>query len=184
MGKKEQELWEAGATLAKVGLEETVAAKNAEADKINAALDEGKTERQAQKTAATDMQSKIDNAKCSNHPGCSGLSGLHGYCCPALDTNKMHLGSSKLEGERLDCCSGGGSAPSMASDSKPSSVTNLNFAAVGLATKDTTVAASASGNFGITSMLLATISGSAVTTMVFKLTSGKEEKNAPYQPLA
>merc|ERR1712194_92941 len=170
MGKKEQELWEAGATLAKVGLEETVAAKNAEADKINAALDEGKTERQAQKTAATDMQSKIDNAKCSNHPGCSGLTGLHDYCCPALDTNKMHLGSSKLEGETLDCCSG--PPPPLEGDSMPSSVTKVNFDAVGLATKDTTVAASASGNFGITSMLLATISGSAVTAMVFKLTSG------------
>jgi len=277
--KKAQEEVEAAAKLKQEAEEKTVAAKNAEAAKIKAAADKVVNEATAKKTAAEGMLSKIDNAQCKKHTGCSGL---EGYCCPTLNTNKMHLGSTKLDGAMLGCC---GSAmemgelplfidlftnhmqstmpymppppvlkcvntkatavitacPRLAHTSSCTPACNDAFEdyissldgsccrndpteeeecrasektgvqriqqmfnqmcgkqeemvtieaqsgdhrVVQLATNDATVAASASGNFGITSMLLAAISGCAVTAMVFKLTSGTEEKNAPYQPLA
>jgi len=263
--KKAQEEVEAAAKLKQEAEEKTVAAKNAEAAKIKAAADKVVNEATAKKTAAEGMLSKIDNAQCKKHTGCSGL---EGYCCPTLNTNKMHLGSTKLDGAMLGCC---GSAAEMEEIPNfhdfftnslqatmlyrpPSAVVQCanakasSFNAVCLthqrsapsctpackdafegymsaldgsccrhdanrqeecvasvktfvqqtqnrfnqkcgaqeemATSDAIVAATASGNFGITSMLLATISGSAVTAVVFKLTSGKEEKGAPYKLLA
>merc|ERR1712228_374400 len=53
------------------------------------------------KAAAEGMLKKISNAGCAKHPGCKGM---QGYCCPTLNFNTMHLGSTKLEGAKLACC--------------------------------------------------------------------------------
>jgi len=162
--KKASEEVAAAAKLKEQAEEKTVAAKNAEAAKIKAAADKVVNEATAKKTAAEGMLSKIDNAQCKKHTGCSGL---EGYCCPTLNTNKMHLGSTKLDGESLGCC---GAAVEMAA--QPS---------VELASSGDQTSSSNSGDFGVLSMLLAAACGSAVTAMVFKLSSPKEEKIGVYQ---
>merc|ERR1712004_269725 len=81
--------------------EKVVAAKNADAAKIQAAADKELKEANAKKAAAEGMIAKIDNAQCAKHAGCKGM---EGYCCPTLNFAKMHLGSAKLDGASLACC--------------------------------------------------------------------------------
>merc|ERR1711972_305320 len=83
--------------------EKVVAAKNAEAKKIAAEAATAMATATKKKNAAEAVLKKIDNAACAKHAGCKGL---EGYCCPTLDFNKMHLGSSQLNGESLGCCGG------------------------------------------------------------------------------
>merc|ERR1712056_167488 len=78
-------------------------AKRAEAAKIQAAADKELKEANTKKATAEAMIKKIENAACAKHAGCKGLVG---YCCPTLNTNKMHLGSSQLSGASLGCCGG------------------------------------------------------------------------------
>merc|ERR1712038_1108741 len=100
MGKHQLEV-AAAAKLKEEAEEKTVAAKTHLAEKIKAAADKSTHEANVKKAAAESLLKKIDNAKCTKHAGCKGPTG---YCCPTLDTNKMHLGSTKLDGESLGCC--------------------------------------------------------------------------------
>merc|ERR1712110_538950 len=93
--------------------EKVVAAKNAEATKIQAAADKELKEANAKKAAAEGMIAKIDNAQCAKHAGCKGL---EGYCCPTLNFGKMHLGSAKLDGAQLGCCGGSAELASEAAE--------------------------------------------------------------------
>merc|ERR1712217_315874 len=99
--KKHQLEVAAAAKLKEEAEEKTVAAKTHLAEKIKAAADKSTHEANVKKAAAESMLKKIDNAKCTKHAGCRGLTG---YCCPTLNTNKMHLGSTRLDGENLGCC--------------------------------------------------------------------------------
>merc|ERR1712217_881517 len=99
--KKHQLEVAAAAKLKEEAEEKTVAAKTHLAEKIKAAADKSTHEANVKKAAAEAMLKKIDNAKCTKHAGCKGLTG---YCCPTLNTNKMHLGSTRLDGENLGCC--------------------------------------------------------------------------------
>merc|ERR1711948_120540 len=101
--KKKAEEEAAAAKLKEDAEEKVVAAKNADAAKIQAAADKELKEANRKKAAAEGMITKIDNAACAKHAGCKGLDG---YCCPTLDFNKMHLGSSELSGASLGCCGG------------------------------------------------------------------------------
>merc|ERR1711948_237271 len=83
--------------------EKVVAAKTAEANKIAAEAAKATAAATKKKAAAEAVLKKIDNAACAKHAGCKGLVG---YCCPTLDFNKMHLGSSELSGASLGCCGG------------------------------------------------------------------------------
>merc|ERR1712014_424334 len=105
--KKKAEEEAAAAKLKEDAEEKVVAAKNADAAKIQAAADKELKEANAKKAAAEGMIAKIDNAQCAKHAGCKGLDG---YCCPTLNFAKMHLGSAKLDGAQLGCC---GSATEM-----------------------------------------------------------------------
>merc|ERR1711870_44201 len=100
--KKAQEEAAAAAIQAKAE-EKVVAAKTAEADKIAAEAAKAMATATKKKNAAEAVLKKIDNAACAKHAGCNGL---EGYCCPTLDFNKMHLGSSQLNGASLGCCGG------------------------------------------------------------------------------
>merc|ERR1712050_629377 len=99
--KKHQLGVAAAAKLKEEAEEKTVAAKTHLAERIKAAAEKSTHEANVKKAAAEAMLKKIDNAKCSKHAGCKGLTG---YCCPTLNTNKMHLGSTRLDGENLGCC--------------------------------------------------------------------------------
>merc|ERR1712003_185948 len=83
--------------------EKVVAAKNAEAKKIAAEAAAAMATATKKKNAAEAVLKKIENAACAKHAGCKGL---EGYCCPTLNFNKMHLGSSHLDGASLGCCGG------------------------------------------------------------------------------
>merc|ERR1712003_571561 len=100
--KKAQEEAAAAAIQAKAE-EKVVDAKNAEAKKIAAEAATAMATATKKKNAAEAVLKKIDNAACAKHAGCKGL---EGYCCPTLDFDKMHLGSSQLAGESLGCCGG------------------------------------------------------------------------------
>merc|ERR1712190_485753 len=100
--KKAQEEAEAAALQAKAE-EKVVAAKNAEAKKIAEDAAKAMATATKKKDAAEAVLKKIENAACAKHAGCKGLVG---YCCPTLDFNKMHLGSSQLSGASLGCCGG------------------------------------------------------------------------------
>merc|ERR1711979_137564 len=99
--KKHQLEVAAAAKLKEEAEEKTVAAKTHLAEEIQAKADKVSSEAETKKAAAEAMLKKIDNAKCTKHAGCKGLTG---YCCPTLNTNKMHLGSTRLDGENLGCC--------------------------------------------------------------------------------
>merc|ERR1712007_336637 len=99
--KKDAKTQATAAKLKKEEEEKVVAAKNALAKKIKAAAGKAVNEAEQKEAAAKSMLAKIDDAQCSKHAGCKGLAG---YCCPTLNTNKMHLGSQKLDGESLGCC--------------------------------------------------------------------------------
>merc|ERR1712176_1381544 len=145
----------AAAKLKKEAEEKVVHAKNELADKTREEAAKVVSEANQKEAAAKAMLVKIDNAQCSKHPGCAKLSG---YCCPTLNTNKMHLGSQKLDGETLGCC---GTSQNLATETQ----------------------APTTGNFGAASILFAAFSGSALTAMVLKFFPGKDSTNAPYERL-
>jgi len=153
--KKKAEEEAAAAALSEKAEDKVVASKNSEAAKIKAAAAKVVNEATAKKTAAEAMLKKIENAQCKKHTGCATL---EGYCCPTLNTNTMHLGSTKLDGENLGCC-------------------NTAEEMVEMATRDPT------GSFGIVSMLLAAAAGSVVTASAFKLSAGKKAATGPYERL-
>merc|ERR1711870_109466 len=76
--KKHQEEVSAAAEIKEKANEKTVAAKNKEAATIQAEANKTVAEANKKKAAAEGMITKISNAKCSKHAGCTGL---EGYCC-------------------------------------------------------------------------------------------------------
>merc|ERR1712232_457343 len=161
--KKKAEEEAAAAKLKEDAEEKVVAAKNADAAKIQAAADKELKEANAKKAAAEGMIAKIDNAQCSKHAGCKGL---EGYCCPTLNFAKMHLGSAKLDGAQLGCCGGATEL-----DSEAASVTFADNQEV-----DT-------DGFGAGAMMLSAMCGSALTLAAFRLMARKDEQNAAYQTM-
>merc|ERR1711870_173688 len=161
--KKKAEEEAAAAKLKEDAEEKVVAAKSADAAKIQAAADKELKEANAKKAAAEGMIAKIDNAQCAKHAGCKGL---EGYCCPTLNFAKMHLGSAKLDGAQLGCCGGS---------------TELDGEAVGVILADTTVGES--DGFGAGAMMLSAMCGSAMTLAALRLSTRKEDQSAPYQTM-
>merc|ERR1712083_703028 len=163
MGKKKaQEEAAAAANQAKAE-EKVVAAKTAEADKIAAEAATAMATATKKKNAAEAVLKKIDNAACAKHAGCKGL---EGYCCPTLDFNKMHLGSSHLDGESLGCCGA-------ASELESEEVEEVEA----MSTK----AANSAQEFGLSSVFLAFVTGSAVGAAVLKVSSRRPGNDAEYQ---
>merc|ERR1712187_625136 len=120
------------------------------------------------KHAAEAVLKKIENAACTKHAGCKGM---EGYCCPTLDFNKMHLGSSKLNGATLACCGG-------ASELE---IEDLEGVEAMSAESDTSEAAPQ--EFGLSSVFLAFVTGSAVSAAVLKASSRKAGNHAEYQSM-
>merc|ERR1712176_1384534 len=150
--KKDQEETAAAAKLKQESEDKVVAAKNEEAAKIKAAAEKASSKALAKKAAAKEMLKKIDNAKCVNNAGCKGL---QGYCCPTLNTNTMHLGSTKLDGENLGCCGGAAEMTDTASP-KPS------------------------GRLDLVALLAAAVGGSAVTAFAFKMSAKKASSDGAF----
>merc|ERR1712151_1124609 len=150
--KKHQEEESAKAKLTEEAEDKIVSAKKKEAAEIQAKADKVSSEAETKKAAAETMLKKIDNAQCSKHAGCKGLTG---YCCPTLNTNKMHLGSTKLDGENLGCC---GTAVEMMDGAETIPARNVDSVA----------------------LLVAALAGSGVTALAFKLSTGKAADGEPY----
>merc|ERR1712066_1139966 len=140
--------------------EKVVAAKNAEAKKIAADAAAAMASATKKKDAAEAVLKKIDNAACAKHAGCKGLVG---YCCPTLDFNKMHLGSTQLSGASLGCCGG-------ASELEIEEVEAMS-----------TESATSAQEFGLSSVLLAFVTGSAVSAAALKAFSRQTGNDAEYQ---
>merc|ERR1712187_258660 len=102
------------------------------------------------KNAAEAVLKKIENAACAKHAGCKGL---EGYCCPTLNFNKMHLGSSHLDGESLGCCGGASELESEEVEAMSTEASNRE---------------AAPQEFGVSSVFLAFVTGSAVSAAVLK----------------
>merc|ERR1712066_776260 len=151
--KREAEREAAAAELRRDQEERIVAEKNELAAHIQAKANRKTAEARRKEAAAEAMLRKIDNAQCSKHAGCAGLSG---YCCPTLDTNHMEIGSTTLNGENLGCC---GTTAEMAAETT----------------------APAIPSFHTMSMLLGALVGSSMTAMTFKFFHGKETPNMPYE---
>merc|ERR1712176_1155844 len=160
--KKAEEEAEAAAIQAKAE-EKVVAAKNAEAKKIAAEAAAAMASATKKKDAAEAVLKKIDNAACSKHAGCKGLVG---YCCPTLDFNKMHLGSSELSGASLGCCGG---------------ASELEIQEVEEVDAMSTESANSVQDFGLSSVLLAFVTGSAVSAAALKAFSRRTGNDAEYQ---
>merc|ERR1712113_873552 len=153
-----------GAAIKEKAEEKVVAGKKQEAAEIAAEAAKATAVANKKKAAAEGMLKKISNAQCTKHPGCKGMAG---YCCPTLNFNTMHLGSTKLEGAMLACCNGAmekefESAAELVSEGAPA-----NFKVEG---------------FDITSILFAFIAGSVVTAAALKL-STKVSSPEGYQNL-
>merc|ERR1711948_84965 len=146
-----------------MGEEKVVAAKNAEAAKIQAAADKELKEANAKKAAAEGMIAKIDNAQCAKHAGCKGL---EGYCCPTLNFAKMHLGSANLDGAQLGCCGGSTELDS----EKP----DLALAGNGIDQSD---------GVGAGAIVLSAMCGSALTLAALHLSTRNDEQTAPHQTM-
>merc|ERR1712217_461161 len=160
--KKAQEEAAAAAIKAKAE-EKVVAAKTAEADKIAAEAAKATATATKKKNAAEAVLKKIDNAACAKHAGCKGL---EGYCCPTLNFNKMHLGSSHLDGESLGCCGG-------ASELEIEDVEEVEA----LSTESDTSAQ----QFGLSSVFLVFVAGSAVSAAALKAPSRRTGNDVDYQ---
>merc|ERR1712113_214173 len=148
----------AGAATAKLN-----EAKRAEAAKIQAAADKELKEANTKKATAEAMIKKIENAACAKHAGCKGLVG---YCCPTLNTNKMHLGSTKLDGANLGCCGGSTEMADEAADMASADDRSI-----------------APDGFGSGAMMLSALCGSAVTLAALRLTTRKQDQSASYQTM-
>merc|ERR1711920_1162412 len=149
--KKHAEDVAAAAAIKQKAQEKIVQNANDEVTKIESLATEKKQEALAKESAAQSMIKKIENAQCSKHAGCKGLTG---YCCPTLNTNKMHLGSQKLDGENLGCCGAAEEIEAMSTEPE-----TTRFSAVSI-------------------MLLSAMAGSALTVAAVKLLSGKDTSNA------
>merc|ERR1712039_31794 len=149
---EEQKKTAAAAKLKQESEDKVVAAKNEEAAKIKAAAEKASSKALAKKAAAKEMLKKIDNAQCVKNAGCKHLSG---YCCPTLNTNTMHLGSTKLDGENLGCCGGAEEMTDTASP-KPS------------------------GRLDLVALLAAAVGGSAVTAFAFKMSAKKASSDGAF----
>merc|ERR1712083_910367 len=130
--------------------EKVVTAKTAEANKIAAEAATAMATATKKKNAAEAVLKKIDNAACSKHAGCKGL---EGYCCPTLNFNKMHLGSSHLDGESLGCCGG---------------ASELEIEDVEQVEAMPTESDNNAQAFGLSSVFLAFVTGSTVSAVVLK----------------
>merc|ERR1712066_616014 len=157
--KQHQEEVSAAAEIKEKANERLVAAKNAEAARIQAEANATGAEANEKKAEAEAMITKIDNAHCSKHAGCTGLDG---YCCPTLDFAKMHLGSAKLSGPVLGCC---GSATELNIE------TQTEMAYADKLNTD-------SGSFGAGAMLFSALCGSALTMAAVRLSKRREEQGA------
>merc|ERR1712151_243144 len=94
------------------------------------------------------------------------MGGLDGYCCPTLDFNKMHLGSSELSGASLGCCGG---------------ASELEIQEAEEVEAMSTESASGSQEFGLSSVFLAFVTGSAVSAAALKAFSRQAGNDAEYQ---
>merc|ERR1712050_699972 len=135
----------------------------AEANKIAAEAAKATAAATKKKAAAEAVLKKIENAKCAKHAGCKGLVG---YCCPTLDFNKMHLGSSQLSGASLGCCGG---------------ASELEIEEVEEVEAMSTESATSAQEFGLSSVLLAFVTGSAVSAAALKAFSRQTGNDAEYQ---
>merc|ERR1712066_74138 len=157
--KKAQE--EAAAAAIHMKAEErVVASKNAEAKKVAAEAATAMATATKKKNTAEAVLKKIDNAACAKHAGCKGL---EGYCCPTLDFNKMHLGSSQLNGESLGCCGG-------ASELEIEEVEAMS-----------TESDHSAQEFGLSSVILAFVTGSAVSAAALRAFSRQAGNDVDYQ---
>merc|ERR1712176_488997 len=131
---------------------------------IKSEADEEVRKSNQKRDAANDMLARIKKARCSVHPGCKGLVG---YCCPTIDYKHMHLGgvSSKLSGPVLGCCGG----------------TEEAIEAVEVEPTEIEAAGEQQSAGLFASVFAAFVAGSAVTAVVFKLTSAKDKNDAVYQ---
>merc|ERR1712217_878799 len=163
--KKAQEEAAAAAIKAKAE-EKVVAAKTAEADKIAAEATKATATATKKKNAAEAVLKKIDNAACAKHAGCKGLVG---YCCPTLDFNKMHLGSSELSGASLGCCGGASELEIEEVEEVEAMSTKLNSGEA------------APQEFGLSSVFLAFVTGSAVSAALLKASFRQAGNDAEYQ---
>merc|ERR1712083_948526 len=166
MGKKKAEEEAAAAAIQAKTEEKVVAAKTAEANKIAAEAATAMATATKKKNAAEAVLKKIDNAACSKHAGCKGL---EGYCCPTLNFNKMHLGSSHLDGESLGCCGGASELESEEVEAMSTEASNRE---------------AAPQEFGLSSVFLAFVTGSAVSAAVLKSFSRPAGNDAEYQNMA
>merc|ERR1712050_236688 len=146
-----------------MGEEKVVAAKNAEAKKIAEDAAKAMATATKKKDAAEAVLKKIENAACAKHAGCKGLVG---YCCPTLDFNKMHLGSSQLSGASLGCCGG---------------ASELEIEEVEEVEAMSTESATSAQEIGLSSVLLAFVTGSAVSAAALKAFSRQTGNDAEYQ---
>merc|ERR1712190_419706 len=144
--------------------EDIVDSMEVKAKTIKSAADEEVKKANQKKDAANNMLAKIKKARCSAHPGCKGLVG---YCCPTIDYSHMHLGgvSSKLNGPVLGCCGG----------------TEEAIEAVEVEPAEIEAAGEQQSAGLFASVLAAFVAGSAVTAVVFKLTSAKDKNDAVYR---
>merc|ERR1712066_148033 len=165
--KKAQE--EAAAAAIHMKAEErVVASKNAEAKKVAAEAATAQATATKKKNTAEAVLKKIENAACAKHAGCKGL---EGYCCPTLNFNKMHLGSSHLDGESLGCCGGASELEIEEVEAVEAMPTKLNSGEA------------APQEFGLSSVFLAFVTGSAVSAAVLKASSRKAGHHAEYQSM-
>merc|ERR1712187_1032129 len=142
---------------------------NAEAKKIAAEAASAMATATKKKDAAAAVLKKIEHAACAKHAGCKGL---EGYCCPTLDFNKMHLGSSQLSGASLGCCGG-------------ASELEMEEVAEGPAMSiESDISEAAPKEFGLTSMFLAFVTGIAVSAAVLKASSRTRRNDGEYHNLA
>merc|ERR1712203_606916 len=129
--------------------------KNELAARITSEAAHAVAEAHHKQEAARAMVARIDNAQCSRHSGCHGLSG---YCCPTLNLNRMHLGSQRLDGENLGCC---GASQELVTEA----------------------AAPASRTFSAANMLFAAFTGSALTAVALRFLPGKGSTIGPAERL-
>merc|ERR1712066_1215793 len=160
--KKAQE--EAAAAAIHMKAEErVVASKNAEAKKVAAEAATAQATATKKKNTAEAVLKKIENAACAKHAGCKGL---EGYCCPTLNFNNMHLGSSHLDGESLGCCGG---------------ASELEIDEVEEVEAMSTESDHSAQQFGLSSVFLAFVAGSAVSAAVLKASSRRAGNDVDYQ---
>merc|ERR1712190_234356 len=166
--KSEAEKEAAAAAIKAKAEEKVVAAKKKEAAEIAAEAAKASAMATKKEAAAEGMLKKISNAGCAKHPGCKGMAG---YCCPTLNFNTMHLGSTKLEGAMLACCNGAMEIEDETTLELGSEATHSN--SVELQPFEL-----------FTSIIFAFVAGSVLTGIVSKFSATRAGNRAEYQCLA